>query len=314
MRLITVLALVAAFTMGCVGSKTCEKPYMLVYGDCCLDENGDGICDRDKPVCGENYLLVGRECCLDVNGNGLCDAHEPVSTTSTSTQSTSTTERTTTTTLFYRPKPTTTTNPEAECADISDCTSTIDVTCDDMGREVHVHYTPVRCSKNRCVYRSSMEISAYPCGSWQRCVDGMGCVTEKSITTTTIEVFYTYEYGRILDRVADRAGSPMSTTTTTLKMCFDGDGGIRYDLRSGNVTGYHAYSKTDFAGASEYCIDIRNLMEYYCESGTLRSVRHECPSSCSNGRCCGGESFACAGDRDCCSGVCRTAGLTKYCM
>lgn len=28
----------------------CNKPYILVGNDCCLDENDDGICDKDKPI------------------------------------------------------------------------------------------------------------------------------------------------------------------------------------------------------------------------------------------------------------------------
>ena len=37
--------------LGCIQpTKTCNRPYILVGDNCCLDENGDSICDKDKPV------------------------------------------------------------------------------------------------------------------------------------------------------------------------------------------------------------------------------------------------------------------------
>ena len=36
---------------GCINpSPVCNKPYMQVGYDCCLDDNGDGICDSEKPI------------------------------------------------------------------------------------------------------------------------------------------------------------------------------------------------------------------------------------------------------------------------
>lgn len=42
--------IVVLLLCGCIDqSTTCNKPYILVGKDCCLDENNDGICDKDKP-------------------------------------------------------------------------------------------------------------------------------------------------------------------------------------------------------------------------------------------------------------------------
>jgi hypothetical protein len=277
--------MVTVLVSACISGPVCSRPYTLVGGVCCLDEDGDGICDRDKPLA------------------------------TTTIQTTSTTQSTTTTTRVFRTTTTTTLwNPEAECLSVSDCVKHEDIICDDLGREVHVHYTPTLCSKNKCVYRSSREISAYPCGSWQRCVDGLGCVRQPSTTTTTVEVVYSYDYTGILARVAKRAQASTSTTSTTLLSCFDSDGGRKYNVKSGNVSGYYAYNKTCLTDTQESCINVRSLTEYYCESGILESIRHDCPSHCIDGRCCGGEGNTCNGDRDCCSGVCKAVGVLKYCL
>jgi len=51
---------------GCIGSQkpTCNKPYILVGNECCLDENDDGICDKDKPITTTSTKLtvIGSEC------------------------------------------------------------------------------------------------------------------------------------------------------------------------------------------------------------------------------------------------------------
>ena len=78
---------------GCVSSPTgaqvvCNKPYILVGTECCLDQNTNSVCDTDEPpqkkelaeevVCNKPYILVGTECCLDQNSNLICDNDEAV--------------------------------------------------------------------------------------------------------------------------------------------------------------------------------------------------------------------------------------------
>ncbi|GEM_PF-1299982 len=49
---IGLLFLAILLVSGCIGSSTptCNTPYILVGEDCCLDENDDNICDKDKPL------------------------------------------------------------------------------------------------------------------------------------------------------------------------------------------------------------------------------------------------------------------------
>jgi len=67
---------------------TCNKPYILVGNDCCLDKDDNSICDTDeliekenakeetKPICNTPYIQVGAECCLDKDNNKICDKDE----------------------------------------------------------------------------------------------------------------------------------------------------------------------------------------------------------------------------------------------
>ncbi|MBD3387953.1 MAG: hypothetical protein GF416_02795 [Candidatus Altiarchaeales archaeon] len=302
-----ILALV--LSSACIAGKSCENPYTLVYGDCCLDEDSDGICDSDKPVCNPPYMLKGVDCCLDEDSDGICDSDKTP--TTTNSEATASTQATTTSST----QATTTSLPaECECVNVSECTSYSDIACDDRGRAVTVHYTPIICSDGECVYRSSQEISRYSCGYWERCVDGLGCVPEENVssyTTTTLK--YTYSFEGIVDRVSEKAS--MTTTTTTLAEmdCFDDDGGRRYGSRSVNVSGYYYDNKTAVYSISEHCIGS-DVIEYYCESGVLESIRHTCAGECVDGRCCGKPTDTCTGDRDCCSGQCKSRGILKYCL
>lgn len=78
----------------------CNSPYILVGTECCLDQNHNGICDKDEaststttnnptvvttnpavittPVsCSYPYMADGKGgCCLDQNHNGICDEYE----------------------------------------------------------------------------------------------------------------------------------------------------------------------------------------------------------------------------------------------
>ena len=114
---------------GCISTEpTCKSPYIEYQkGSCCIDANGNGICDTDEAVtttmattvgpsygttttpaaisttlaggestCGNNYYeFKSGECCLDINANEVCDSDEIATTeaTTTSTSSTTTTLR-----------------------------------------------------------------------------------------------------------------------------------------------------------------------------------------------------------------------------
>ncbi len=66
----------------------CNKPYILVGNECCLDKDSNSICDKDeskenlkakeepKQTCNKPYIQVGSECCLDKNDNQICDKDE----------------------------------------------------------------------------------------------------------------------------------------------------------------------------------------------------------------------------------------------
>ncbi len=191
-----------------------------------------------EPICHEPYIPVGGRCCLDEDGDLICDSDKPPTTTSsTSTTTTSTSSTTTSTTTSSTTTSTTTTS-----------------------------------------------------------------------TSTTLS-----EFQKIFVRKSGRV-TTSTTTSTTLATCYDSDGGKRYNIKSVNVTGYHVYDKTLLSGASEYCRDGRTVVEYYCESGQLKSIHQECGNRCVDGRCCLTETSACLRDSDCCSGTCRTIGLMKACL
>jgi len=42
------------FLSGCLGQPTCNKPYILVGTDCCLDSNNNSICDNDETQIGQH--------------------------------------------------------------------------------------------------------------------------------------------------------------------------------------------------------------------------------------------------------------------
>jgi hypothetical protein len=50
-RLISCLIMSVLVLSGCMsGGPVCNRPYIQVGYDCCLDENGDSICDSEKPI------------------------------------------------------------------------------------------------------------------------------------------------------------------------------------------------------------------------------------------------------------------------
>ena len=73
------LVLLSLFLVGCetkeVVKVNCEKPYILVGTDCCLDKDDNSICDKDEQVpeikevketkedgCGDGYCEEGEDC------------------------------------------------------------------------------------------------------------------------------------------------------------------------------------------------------------------------------------------------------------
>lgn len=113
------------FLCGCISTEpTCKSPYLEYQkGSCCLDANGNGICDSDDVVttaqeitttlaaasttiageefkCSGNYYeYMSGQCCLDINHNEVCDSDETTTLAST-TISVSTTTASATTTTF----------------------------------------------------------------------------------------------------------------------------------------------------------------------------------------------------------------------
>ncbi len=323
-RIIALLAVLLA--AGCVEQPTeataCPRPYLQVGGDCCLDENGDRICDRDKPVCVKPYLQFTDTCCLDADANLICDRDEVTGEHAT------TTLPATTTTAAPQPEerppdyyPPTTTLAYRGCLVYSDCKPYEVPGCDGEGRLISDTYGPMGCVGGRCVYRVTKDIGAWHCQDWEVCVPGDGCV-RKEATTTTLRTTttVTYVYGgfdaitsRLGERYREEQGSLATTTTTTLP-CIDPDGGRKYNTRAVNVTGYFGYNKTNVIGASEYCMDDGELLEFYCQSGVLESVTRECVGRCLEGRCCARDGGVCESDRDCCAGSCRPLGLEYHCV
>ena len=249
---------------------------------------------------------------MDLNDNKACDLDEkvlrPKATTSTAPKiepaSTSTSSTlSTTSTLLVTP----------DCVRVEDCPSLDNVSCDQNGREVYVHTTPIICLDGNCVYRSSKEISAYPCLSGQRCVAGTGCMDIRLITTTTTTLHYRYDFEQIVGRVTERANQTVTTTTSTIVPCVDSDGGKRYYDRANTVSGPW-WMNGSFSMGSERCTDDKTLIEYYCASGKLQSKNYECPSRCLDGRCCKTDGRKCASDSECCFGSCVSMGMTKYCV
>ncbi|MCX6769850.1 MAG: hypothetical protein NT051_04195 [Candidatus Micrarchaeota archaeon] len=66
MRLVILAAILAVFLviLGCAGAQpfACSKPYTQVGSVCCLDQNGNGICDRDEQAqAAQGNVLGGNE-------------------------------------------------------------------------------------------------------------------------------------------------------------------------------------------------------------------------------------------------------------
>jgi len=79
----------------------CDPPMKTINGECCLDANGNGVCDNYEDTaiteCQLPYIPYQGDCCLDANGNRICDALETSIGSTTTTQQTNAQETTTTT-------------------------------------------------------------------------------------------------------------------------------------------------------------------------------------------------------------------------
>ncbi len=207
-----------------------------------------------QPYCNKPYIQVGRDCCLDENNDRICDKDKPITTT---TLSTTTTTTTTTTITIQVVETTVTTNPPTTITTTTSPTTTIEKT-----------------------------------------------------TTTTLS---TYDFDTILSNVGKQYETT-STTSTTIIKCVDSDGGRDYEEFSRHVSGYYIYNGTNLTDVKEECDGDKELLEYYCMSGVLKSRKYKCPEKCIEGRCCRGDSTKCSGDKDCCSGKCRAVGMEKVCI
>jgi hypothetical protein len=80
------------------------------------------------PVCNKPYILVGEDCCLDTDDNSICDSDETSTTTTTSTTSTTTTTSTTSSTTTTRATTTTNTTTTTTTSTTTTTTSTTSTT------------------------------------------------------------------------------------------------------------------------------------------------------------------------------------------
>lgn len=79
---------------------------------------------------------------------------------------------------------------------------------------------------------------------------------------------------------------------TSLNSCTDSDGGKIYNV-SGFVWGdYYLSTKINYS-ESDYCINDKKLVEYYCFGDYLNAIKksivYKCQNSCEEGRCIGND-------------------------
>ena len=66
--LLLLLLITLIFVVGCQETVVCNKPYILVGTDCCLDENDDNVCDVDQTsIVGNNEDLKSVVKCMDAD-------------------------------------------------------------------------------------------------------------------------------------------------------------------------------------------------------------------------------------------------------
>ncbi|MFH0862342.1 MAG: hypothetical protein V1875_04850 [Candidatus Altiarchaeota archaeon] len=325
MRIAQTLILAVILASACLDQAqtgpVCNRPYILVGSGCCLDDNSDGVCDKDKPICQKPHILVGGQCCPDANENSVCDKDEQPTTTASATTLTVTTVTTATTTSAT----TSTIVSDRACNRVEDCPSYEQIKCDDDKRVVNDSYGPIMCSKGVCIYKATRDIGAVHCYDWEVCVNNVGCVRKEDTTTTTTSSTVTSStettipklIQEIFDRIAKRereSAASVVTSTTLPATCFDADGGMKEFIWSGNVTGRFEYNGTFLYDSREYCQSGQNLLEFYCLSGLVQGKVITCENSCIGGKCCVPEGRLCEGDKDCCRGSCQSVGLEQHCV
>jgi len=73
----TILAIaLTALILGCISQPACEQPYMDIGGRCCLDSNGNGLCDEKEATSttlGQTTPTTPGACSID----GDCGIPEP---------------------------------------------------------------------------------------------------------------------------------------------------------------------------------------------------------------------------------------------
>ena len=78
---------------------------------------------------------------------------------------------------------------------------------------------------------------------------------------------------------------PGSNIDKNLITCIDSDFGEDY-LEQGITRGIEKkFSLRKNIEKTDYCIDDKNLIEYYCENGFVKSITYKCLGNCENGKC-----------------------------
>ena len=74
MRKIILLGLVISLLLiaGCGQQLVCNKPYILVGNDCCLDKNDNSICDKDETEIERTKCTSDNDCVGSASGR-YCD-------------------------------------------------------------------------------------------------------------------------------------------------------------------------------------------------------------------------------------------------
>ncbi|MFH0862895.1 MAG: hypothetical protein V1875_07705 [Candidatus Altiarchaeota archaeon] len=148
--------------------------------------------DPEEMVCNPPYMRYAAGCCLDREGNGICDADELTATTKTTVRQTTTSttqaprpvQTTVTTTSTTLPDPPTTTAAAIACTTHADCGAERNYTRCHQGSVV-LYFEKPRCEHpgrpdSQCIIKSS--IQAYQkCESWEACI-GARCVNASDMS------------------------------------------------------------------------------------------------------------------------------------
>jgi hypothetical protein len=209
---VAILLLVTVLVAGCTLTP-CDPPKKTINGECCLDTNGNGVCDSRENIntdCQLPNMPYQGGCCLDINGNHICDnlETEVIETTTTNPQevieettttlaeanTTSDNQSTTPTTSTTIRKPTTTTMttlPQMKpgvCydSDGGENPDTKGVTIGEEWAPPHKNVTRAdSCRNNQTVteyYCEKRFIHKEPllCQSWLVCEEGRCCLPQGS--------------------------------------------------------------------------------------------------------------------------------------